>query len=72
MNCFLNKLTKNLYETKNIVHQPQAIACGFFVYSEIDLLTSTNSFTKRLVANFVDVNKIRVNFYFAKTGFLND
>jgi len=32
----------------------------FFVCSEIDLLTSTNSFTKPLVANFVDVNKIRV------------
>nr|DAK14868.1 MAG TPA: hypothetical protein [Caudoviricetes sp.] len=29
MNCFLKDLTKNLYETKNIVHQPQAIACGF-------------------------------------------
>ena len=28
-NCFLKDLTKNLYETKNIVHQPQAIACGF-------------------------------------------
>ena len=27
---------------------------------KIDLLTSTNSFIKRLVANFVDVNKIRV------------
>nr|DAS08387.1 MAG TPA: hypothetical protein [Caudoviricetes sp.] len=24
------------------------------------MLTSTNSFTKRLVANFVEVNKIRV------------
>lgn len=59
-NCFLKDLTKNLYETKNIVHQPQAQACGFFVCSEIDLLTSTNSFIKRLVANFVGVNKIRV------------
>ncbi|VRT86862.1 Uncharacterised protein [Streptococcus pneumoniae] len=27
---------------------------------KIDLLTSTNSFIKRLVANFVNVNKIRV------------
>ena len=31
----------------------------WFVW-KIDLLTSTNSFTKRLVANFVGVNKIRV------------
>ena len=31
----------------------------FFVCSEIDLLTSTNSFIKRLIANFVEVNKIR-------------
>ena len=31
MNCFLNEMTKNLYETKNIVYQPQAQACGFFV-----------------------------------------
>nr|DAQ52534.1 MAG TPA: hypothetical protein [Caudoviricetes sp.] len=30
------------------------------VCSEIDLLTSTNSFIKHLVANFVDVNKMRV------------
>nr|DAS47815.1 MAG TPA: hypothetical protein [Caudoviricetes sp.] len=37
-NCFLKDLTKNLYETKNIVHQPQAIACGFFVCSEIRLI----------------------------------
>jgi hypothetical protein len=32
----------------------------FFVCYEIDLLTSTNSFIKRLIANFVNVNKIRV------------
>ena len=32
---------------------------AFFCLSRSDLLTSTNSFTKRLVANFVDVNKIR-------------
>nr|DAT60291.1 MAG TPA: hypothetical protein [Caudoviricetes sp.]DAY21619.1 MAG TPA: hypothetical protein [Caudoviricetes sp.]DAY40499.1 MAG TPA: hypothetical protein [Caudoviricetes sp.] len=31
----------------------------FFCLSRSDLLTSTNSFTKRLVANFVEVNKIR-------------
>ena len=29
-----------------------------FLLSRIDLLASTNSFIKRLVANFVDVNKI--------------
>ena len=37
--------------------KPLAYAGGFFVCSEIDLLTSTNSFINRLVANFVDVNK---------------
>ena len=32
----------------------------FFCLSRSDLSRSTNSFIKRLVANFVDVNKIRV------------
>nr|DAY00646.1 MAG TPA: hypothetical protein [Caudoviricetes sp.] len=32
----------------------------FFCLSRIDLLTSTNSFIKRLVANFVGVNKIGI------------
>ena len=31
----------------------------FLFALKINLLTSTNSFTKRLVANFVEVNKIR-------------
>ena len=31
----------------------------FLFALKIDLLTSTNSFIKRLIANFVDLNKIR-------------
>ena len=42
------------------VYLPQAQACGFLFALKIDSLTSTNSFIKRLVANFVEVNKIRV------------
>lgn len=43
---------------QNRLHPPQAQACGFFLCFEIDLLKSTISFIKPLVANFVDVNKI--------------
>ncbi len=45
---------------QNRLHPPQAQACAFFLCFEIDLLQSTISFIKPLVANFVDVNKIRV------------
>ena len=43
---------------KNYYTRPQAQACGFLFVPKIDLLTSTISFIKRMVANFVDVNKI--------------
>ena len=40
------------------MYLPQAQACGFLFALKIDLLTSTISFIKRLVAIFVDANKI--------------
>ena len=61
---------------QNRLHFTAGLGLRFFVWSEIDLLKSTNSLRKRLVANFVDLNKIRVYislyFYFAKTGILSD
>lgn len=51
---------------------PQVVGLAVFYLSKIDLLASTNSFIKRLVANFVNVNKIRFVLYFSKTRILND
>ncbi len=53
MLLFLFKISKKIIPTAGS-------GLRFFVCSEIDLLTSTNSIIKCLVANFVDVNKIRV------------
>ena len=36
---------------QNILHSPQAQACGFLFALKIDSLTSTNSFIKRFVKN---------------------
>ena len=62
MLLFLFKNSKNKTKgnfSKMFIYRRLRLAV-FFVCYEIDLLTSTNSFIKRLIANFVNVNKIRV------------
>ena len=61
MLLFLFKISKNKMKG-NFLNCSFTAGSGlrFFCLSRIDLLASTNSLIKRLVANFVDVNKIRV------------
>ena len=61
MLLFLFKISKNKMKG-NFLKCSFTAGSGlrFFCLSRSDWLTSTNSFIKRLVVNFVNVNKIRV------------